>query len=77
MSWETDAACAHPDCDPQWWDTAAPLRAQQRALAICAGCPVADPCRRQADLQRPVGVIQAGQRWRHHIRRTSIPLLTR
>jgi hypothetical protein len=55
------AACrAHPMA---WWDTAADRADQDRALAICATCPVLTSCRSDALAARTSGVIQGGIRF--------------
>lgn len=41
--WANDAACASPNVDPEWWFSPRAHEAE-RALAICADCPVQQEC---------------------------------
>lgn len=58
MGWTARAACR--DVDPELFfpsGDARPARLQeQRALQVCSGCPVREPCREWALALQPVGV---------------------
>jgi hypothetical protein len=54
-SWWSDAACAGRD--PEWWWSNDP-RTGRAAAEVCLGCPVRDPCLREALAIGDYGVIR-------------------
>ncbi len=59
MSALAGAACARPGVDPEWFFPVGDPGAEERARAVCAGCPVRDACLAYA-MEHAVQGIWAG-----------------
>lgn len=54
MSWRDLAACA--GSDPDWWTHPPDSIFGRHASAVCAECPVIDPCTTEADTLGTIGI---------------------